>query len=248
MYLKRFFTNPLPYVTQLYYSIVVLIIDSVIKEYTIGQNKYAIPTEMTTIQERVRIARQQYEEEERDLIERYVDPAAKVVELGGCLGVVSCELNKKLLNPIHHIVLEPNPELIPNLEINRRLNGCSFQIENKVISKREEETFSYDNNILCGSIVKKSESNQQRAVSGISLKELESKYDIKFDTLIADIEGSEYELLTDHIDHIKKFKLIILEQHPPIIGKEKVNEIHNLLVQAGFALVETQDTVEVWKK
>ena len=61
-----------------------------------------------------------YEVEEIKLLELIPDiNRLSVLELGGCLGVVSVILNKKLDNPEKHIVIEANPKLIKYLEHNK---------------------------------------------------------------------------------------------------------------------------------
>jgi len=71
-----------------------------------------------------------YERPERIALREFLDPSAPVIEFGGNIGVVSCVVNRRLTNPENHIVVEANPELIPYLERNRKINNCRFQIVN----------------------------------------------------------------------------------------------------------------------
>src|SRR2546427_290916 len=43
-------------------------------------------------------------------------------------------------SPLANIVVEANPELIPTLEINRRLNRCEFQIRSAALAYGGAET------------------------------------------------------------------------------------------------------------
>jgi len=58
---------------------------------------------------------------------------AAVLELGGCLGVLSCTINKRLGDPTKHVVLEANPALIPYLRGNREINRAAFIVTNSVV-------------------------------------------------------------------------------------------------------------------
>ena len=53
---------------------------------------------------------EKYEQNEKYLVEKYIEENDKVLELGGCLGVISLVINKKLLNKNHHLVLEIDSE------------------------------------------------------------------------------------------------------------------------------------------
>ena len=74
-----------------------------------------------------------WEEHERHVIDSYLRPDLPVVELGGCLGVVSCHINKKLDRPERHVVIEANPGVLPTLEKNRELNNCRFVIRHAAL-------------------------------------------------------------------------------------------------------------------
>jgi len=56
-----------------------------------------------------------YEEPERKALTRFVNPELPVVELGACIGVVSCLTNRRLRAPEKHVVVEANPALLPLL-------------------------------------------------------------------------------------------------------------------------------------
>lgn len=49
-----------------------------------------------------------YELPGRVLAKRYLSPMATVLELGGCIGVVSCVINRVLQQPRRHVVVEGN--------------------------------------------------------------------------------------------------------------------------------------------
>ncbi|WP_157893305.1 hypothetical protein [Salegentibacter sediminis] len=104
-----------------------------------------IPFDLTDFQFRGRFALHQYEVEEAQYIDKYLPKDAKVLELGGCLGYVSCLINKKLINKTQQVTLEANPNLIDWIKKNRDENDCSFFVENSIISKETKNVFYLTN-------------------------------------------------------------------------------------------------------
>src|SRR5262245_30697328 len=94
------------------------------KDYELDGLSFVIPQEMTDFKFRGRFVRGSYEKEERRHLKKYIDADATVLELGACLGVVSCLTNVLLTDPRKHVVVEANPLLISWIERNRELNKC----------------------------------------------------------------------------------------------------------------------------
>ena len=188
------------------------------------------------------------EEDEKHCIDKYLPIDGKILELGGCLGVISCYINKRLKNSSDHIVLEANSDLIPYLEENKDLNNCSFTVFNAIISENNHVDFFISNSIHSSSFLKKSKI--KRNVKGIKIKELQEKCDIKFDTLIMDIEGGEYELLTNTDFNLLSIKTIIFEAHDfnNVLSIQQISEIEKKLEEKGFKLIEKIGTSQIWKK
>ncbi|MFN0015682.1 MAG: hypothetical protein ACKVU2_14130, partial [Saprospiraceae bacterium] len=115
-----------------------------------------VPDEVTDIPLRGQLQIGFYEREERRHLKKYLKPDSTILELGGCLGVVSCIANKLLQNPEQHVVVEANPNLIRHLERNKAHTGSAFAIEHCVISNRLEQEFFLGDTILGSSIRNKS--------------------------------------------------------------------------------------------
>ena len=188
------------------------------------------------------------EEDEILAIDKYINKNAQVIELGGCLGFVSCYLNRKLINRKNHVVLEANSNLIPYLEKNKKDNKCEFYIENKIISADKENTFYIGKSIHSSSIIKRSE--EKINIEGISILDLENKYSIRFDTLIMDIEGAEYNLFKHNNFSALNITTIIFELHDfnLVLTTEQVEEIKLALIGFGYSYVETIGSSQIWKR
>jgi FkbM family methyltransferase len=178
-----------------------------------------------------------YELAERTLLKRSLDCNLPVVELGGCIGVLACIINRRLANPARHIVVEANPNLGPILVANRRRNGCNFTIVPKAIAYGTTSvSFSADEEFLVNRVLENAGSVTVEATNlGTILKENA----ITHCTLICDIEGTEYSLVAHEADVLAScVRHLVFEAHPKILGIAKVDEILVRLQAAGFVLVD----------
>ena len=209
---------------------------------------YYIPPALTNYKFRGLFATNIYEKEERKYLKKYLDPESKVLELGACLGVVSCLTNRLLKDPNNHVVLEANPNLIKWIEKNKLLNNSKFNIENSIISNKEKNDFYISDIIVISS--KKLITNNKVEINGITIPQLENKYGITFNTLIMDIEGGELDFLQENRLSINKFNTIFMEIHPfnNILTIEEANECENILVSQSFRIILQDGYFQVWKK
>jgi FkbM family methyltransferase len=187
-----------------------------------------------------------YEAPERALAQKWIEPDASVLELGGCVGVVSCVVNKLLERPENHIVVEANPTLIDLLTENRDANGCAFRIENCIVSRASEAEF-YIANIMTANR-KDSGVGKRIHVEAKTLETLEDRHGIRFDTLILDIEGGEFDFFSENAARLAEMKLVILELHRHILSAHQVQQCTSILERGGLKLVDVRDETEVWAR
>jgi FkbM family methyltransferase len=188
--------------------------------------------------------RDKYEADERKLIKQFISPGDSVIELGACLGIVSCITNRLLKNSARHLVVEANPYLIPWLAQNQILNDSGFLIEHCAVGKPPEVTFYvHANGVMNGSCQNKS-AHPMRLPSR-SLAELDERYG-PFGVLIMDIEGAELDVLEQSQGVLKAYRLAIIEFHPWIIGEEKIQLCRQILKNAGLRLLGSSGSTEAW--
>ena len=189
-----------------------------------------------------------YEKQERRLIKKYLSADAVVLELGGCLGVVSNLINSLLSNPKAHVVLEPNPNMVDYIERNKSLNSAQYTILNKLISSEDTVPFKVYKSFLGSSIYDRplNETPEIHHIKGITVPEIEFEFGFSFDTLIMDIEGDELNVLL--MTDLSKINLLIIEFHFDVLGQEGHTQLVNYMTQAGFSLIETRGDVECWKR
>lgn len=192
--------------------------------------------------------RGEYEEFERKAVSRHVPPDLPVIELGGCIGVVACITNRLLRNPDSHIVVEPNPEVIPHLEESRRLNKCRFEIVNGAIAYDQPAVVFTPNRDLWANSLTTRAGEETVTVPTVRLRDLVARHKFDCFTLICDIEGYEYELVLNEAEVLRSATTIILETHSRIIGEAKTKHMLSLLEEIGFRAVEEESFVVVMKQ
>lgn len=152
-----------------------------------------IPFDQTDLKFRGQFPINFYERQERKYLKQFLPPSATVLELGACLGVVSCITNRMLANPAQHVVVEANPDVIPVIQENKSRNNCSFHIEHCMLSNEPVNEFFIGKSLLTSSV--RRQGIEKILVPGKTLSDLEKQYGLSFDVLMMDIEGGELDFL-----------------------------------------------------
>jgi FkbM family methyltransferase len=138
---------------------------------------------------------------------KFIKPTDKVLELGSNIGRNTCIISHLLEDSKNLVAVETDKNTCEKLDINRKNNNFNFHIENSAISKRnlvqQNNTWTtvISNNILPNYFL----------VNKISWEELKEKYNIDFNVLVADVEGSLYYICQDEPDFFNNFNKIIME-------------------------------------
>jgi len=189
-----------------------------------------------------------YEAPERSAVRKYMQPGWGVVELGACIGVISCITNKLLRDPTAHVVVEINPLVLPYLEANREGNGCSFKVLHAALAY-EEETVSFRPHLeFWGNFLHQGGTRPPVCVPATQLLRIVEVAGFNEFAVICDIEGQEFELLRHEVATLRRASLIIMELHPHMIGRENTEKILATLAQEGFTVEREAADVVVFKK
>lgn len=207
-----------------------------------------VPYDIVNIRLRGQFQINSYEKRERIYLKKFLDPEASILELGGCIGIVSCVANRLLRHPERHVVVEANPKLIPYIEQNKAFTGSAFSIENCMISSQPRNDFYIGPGIGVSSARRKW--SEKISVPGKTVTDIERAYGLKFDTLIIDIEGAELDFLRENREWLKQISTIFMEVHPhkENLTGEEVAECRNILEEAGFQLKVVDGLIWVLKK
>ena len=185
-----------------------------------------------------------YEEPERAALKKVVKSHLPVIELGACIGVVSCLTNRRLHHPQNHVVVEANPALLPILQRNRDRNECQFKIVHAALSYAAERiVFNVDENILASGV----RGNQEGVVvPTVTLQRLLDEHDFERATLICDIEGAELQLVEHELQTLSdRVVAIIMELHDRLVGDEPTRRMLANLQHAGFGVAQVDGDVIV---
>ena len=212
----------------------------------VGGCTFIIPRDVTTRSWRGCFLWNAYEYHERLLISRLVLPEDRVIELGACLGVVSCLTNRLLADKSKHLVVEANPLCLRSLYRNRELNQAGFLIEHCAVDPRPEVTFYLHPRFIVGGSLQRP-TNLPVRLPAKSLRQLERERG-PFSVLIIDIEGSEREVFADSVDLLQRYRLVIVELHDTDIGVDGVERCRQILRDCGLELVERSGLVEAWRR
>jgi len=203
---------------------------------------------ITDFPTKVELIMNKYEAPERRAVARYIRRGLPVIELGGSMGVVACVTNRLLKNPTAHVVVEANPRVIPQLELNRALNHCEFEIVNRAIAYgMESVTFCPSSNVCVSSITAVGD-QAAVTVQTVELREIVRDHGFSRFNLICDIEGLEYDLVCHEMDVLRNADTIVLETHARFIGEDKCRLMMSKLEHAGFSIVNETGYVVVLRQ
>jgi len=179
-----------------------------------------------------------YEKPERDALKIFLNPELPVLELGACLGIVSCLSNRMLRQPTKHVVVEANPALLPILRQNREQNGCHFKIVQGALAHSVGTiAFKISDNVLASSVHGE---DDQRAVlvPAVTLDLLLNDYGFERCTLVCDIEGAELQLVQNEMTTIsERVDTLIMELHDRLVGEELTQSMLTKLESGGFKII-----------
>ena len=195
--------------------------------------------------------RGEYEAGERRLAMKYLPRDKALIELGGCVGVVSCLINRCLEDPSRHWVLEANPAMLATLQLNRDTNGAAFQVLNTAIAYAGRFADFEVNDAFVGSRVSRSPLDSVTStirVPATTLQALASDLGLDTFSIVCDIEGIECELVANEMSLLKTHVgWIVMEEHPRVVGDLAFQKMHAALNAAGFVPIEKYGDVVAYR-
>lgn len=187
---------------------------------------------------------------EQKMSVKYLTGNEKVLEFGGNIGRNSLVIASILgNNQTNFVSMECDPDIANQLRNNRDINNLHFHIETSALSKKKLIQKGW--NTMISDVLLPGYKN----INIITWEELQKKYNINFDTLVIDCEGSFYYILIDFPEILQNIKTIIMENDYTEI--EKKIYVDNILKQNNFYVDYTEsggwgpcysNFFEVWKK
>ena len=178
-----------------------------------------------------------YERPEIESIERDLDRSTPVIELGACLGVVSCITNNLLIDRHQHVVVEANSRLVPIIERNRELNGGEFELINAALAYNQDMVTFYVGKTITASALNRKK-GKAVTVPTITLARILHSHQFDRVSLIVDIEGAEYDLVANELELLSRnVTKIFMEVHESVLGPRKLAEMFSRLEEGGFEVI-----------
>ena len=175
------------------------------------------------------------ERPEQVLVENFIKEDDIVLELGARYGSVSCVINSKLSNKNNQVSVEPDTRVWDALEKNSKINNCDFNIIKGFIGKKKMDLTNL--NVCYGGYAATFIYNESSKIESYTLDEVEKKYNLKFNVLVADCEGFLEVFFDENPNFYKDLRLIIFEADYP--DKCNYKKIRNLLTDNNFTSILT---------
>jgi FkbM family methyltransferase len=163
---------------------------------------------LTWLHNNLRLVGGSFQEEypEQLMVTTYLNEQATVLELGANIGRNTCIIASILNDDRRLVTLECDPDSAGILLQNRNLNELNFHIEVSALSKvklaqQGWTTIEYQGDVPAGYF----------PVATITFLELQHRYNLQFDTIVADCEGALYQILRDEPTLLTNITTVILE-------------------------------------
>ncbi len=187
-----------------------------------------------------------YEAAEAAMISAYLHEGMPVIELGGCLGIISALIRSRIGADARHIVVEANPELVALCTRNAAIGAApgATEVVPAAIDYSGAATvrFSTGKTAHVGHI----SADGAYSVATTTLSALAEKLPAGPFALVCDIEGGESALIDHEGPLLGRVALLVLETHPKVYptgaaeterlvsrieasGLRKVAQDHNVL-------------------
>jgi FkbM family methyltransferase len=159
---------------------------------------------------------------------KYIKENAKVLEIGGNIGRNSLIIATILNNTNNLVILESRSDIALELNKNLLLNNYKVQVESSALSENRLIQRGWVTSVYNEDTLPEGWSE----VKTINYSSFLSKYNIQFDTIVADCEGALYHILKDTPNILNNIKMIIMEND--YINFDHKLEIDNILNSNNF--------------
>lgn len=195
-----------------------------------------------------------YEDEEAQMVRRHLTPGTHVIELGGCLGIVSALIRNRIGPDATHVVVEANPGLIPVLTRNATHGNTAAKtrVMNVALDYSGRDTVSFDlgHNAHVGRVGgtgnDRGKGTMRITAPATTLAALAGHLPPGPFALICDVEGAELDLFAhEQADVLARISLMVLETHPKFYdgGIARQKQLLDRLAELGFVVAEERNDV-----
>jgi len=169
------------------------------------------------------------EKTEQELAKQCIEENDIVFELGARYGSVSCVINSKLKCKTNQVVVEPDERVWEALERNKKANGCEFHIVKGFVSSKKLGLTEINSHNGYGTT---SVEDSSSSIPSYSMEEINIKYNLTFNVLVADCEGFLELFFDENPTFYDTLRLILFEADYP--KKCNYDKIRDTLKVKGF--------------
>lgn len=183
-----------------------------------------------------------YEYPERVLIERWLPPGADCIELGCSIGVISRVILHKLQTDYQLIAVEASADLVNLAEKNVAAAGFSSRFKSMhgaVHYHGDHVIFEEHEEHIRGKVATQDKTSSI-SVPCTTLSRVIKSNSLGMYSLVMDIEGSEFDVITKDSESLLTCQAIIAEVHG---DAQKRAHFVDSVTKCGFKLVEVKHSV-----
>jgi len=173
----------------------------------------------------------EYVRGEIDLVDEFLEPHDRVMELGGGLGVISAFCARRVGSE-NVVTYEGNPALEPYIRETWEANDVSPRLVPALIGAEAGERSFYIGKSTWDASLLPGKEKLPRRLPVRGFNEERRRFDPTF--VVMDIEGTEYEVVQGA--DWGNVRGLVLEAHPGRLGPEKTKTLGEWLARAGFVL------------
>ena len=184
------------------------------------------------------------ENEEFQLISKWLPTDLPVIEFGGCLGVVSAHIRRSIAPDAELIVVEANPDIVDVCEANARRPSPESPTEvicGAIAYGVDEVSFQRRRNLHVSQIATDGEGNF--VCPAYTLEKIVGR--LQGDgpyALVCDIEGGEYQMMSADTSVLSRCRTAIVETHAKQFDDPQA-KAEELLVSAAAAGLNQVDQI-----
>lgn len=190
---------------------------------------------------------QPYEAPEARMVREFLRTGMNVLEMGGCLGVVSATIRNRIGPDPRHVVVEAIPELAEICRSNAMIGAApgATEVVNAAVDYSGSPTvlFQFGKNAHVGRLARGEAEGIK--VSATTLSSLAQRLPPGPFALVCDIEGAEIELVEREPEVFSRVSVFILETHPRFYpGREADRDrLVAAILGRGFRLADSESDV-----
>lgn len=168
-----------------------------------------------------------------------IRPGDRVLELGAGSGAVGAAIARNC-RPARIVSFEANPRLLPHARVLYAVNGLSDVIDLRhgvVLSEPDAPAtvrFMLRGNFLGSALAEVAPDRPSEPVEVPVTRYADLTREFPHDVIVMDIEGAERPFLADA--DLSSVRVILVELHPKIYGREGLRDCRRVLARAGFEL------------